>query len=95
MTQIINPDYIVNPDDLAENSWNHTYMVLVTAQGISFLVNADYEQDALDMVMDHIVALGLTGLYHEQAQHDMYDEYITAGNYGYSFTTHNIHITEV
>lgn len=93
MTQIINPDHIVNPTDLAESFWNHTYIVQVSAQGISFLVNADHEQDALDQVMDHIVDLEFTGLY-STLDYDS-DEYISAGNYGYKFTTHNIHITEV
>ena len=91
--RIDNPDYIVNINDLAwPKFWKHNYMVYLTAQGISFLVNADCEQDALDYIMDKIVDLELTGLYSEEQEDD---EYTTAGNYGFSFNTHNIMIKEV
>lgn len=85
------PDYIVNPDDLVINFWGHTYIVYVTAQGISFLVNAANEGEALDYVMDHIVDLGLVGLYTE----DYNEEYPSAGNCMYNFTTYNIYVEEL
>ena len=87
------PDYLVNIDDLESNFWKHDYLVTVTSQGITFLVNASCEGDALDAVMDHIVDMELTGLYSKEYIEDY--EPITAGNYGYLFTTHNIRIQKL
>ena len=79
-----------NIDDYQENFWNYNYRVLLTAQGIEFFVNADNEQDALDYIMDYIVDNDMPGLWQEYSDNDI--DYISAGNYGYQFTTHNIYI---
>lgn len=94
--RIENPDYIVNINDLAwPKFWKHNYMVHITSQGISFLVNADCEAEALDYIMDFIVDAGLVGLYSTDDEDIENGDYITAGNCGYKFTTYNICIEEV
>jgi len=82
-----------NIDDYRENFWNNNYKVLLTAQGIEFLVNADCEGDALDYIMDYVVDNDMPGLWQEYNPEG--EEYTTAGNYGYQFTTHNIRIEKV
>ena len=52
--RIENPDYIVSPDDISGNFWGHTYLVHITAHGISFLVNAEYEGTALDEIIEYV-----------------------------------------
>ena len=53
--------YYPNQDDFVHNFWNHNYTVLVTAQGIRFVVNADNEQDAIYYIIDYCQE-HLTGL---------------------------------
>ena len=87
--------HYLNKDDYKENFWNHNYRILVSAQGIEFIVNADHEQDALDYVMDYIVSKGWTGLYTDDFAKAEIEEWLCAGNDGYHFTTHNIFIEEI
>jgi len=90
--------YKPNPDDLAENFWNHNYLVTVTAHGIKFKVNADSEQDALDYVIDYCEDKmpGLVASYQELRDDDYsddeIDDYYCGGNHSLYLTTHNIHI---
>lgn len=42
-----------NIDDWNESFWKHDYLILVTAQGVIFAVNADNEQDAIDYIIDY------------------------------------------
>jgi len=82
------------PNDVwNDNFYKHNYLISITAQGIEFRVNADSAQDALDCIMDYCVENKMTGLYDTNPEND--EEYITAGNYGYHFTTHNIRIEKV
>ena len=82
-------DYTINTGYAID--WDYQYKVTLTAQGITYLVNADNEQDALDYVMDYNVAHELTGLYSEFIP-EFQEDYIQAGNNGYWFTTYNINI---
>lgn len=86
--------YFVNKDDWQEKFWRNNYHVWLTAQGIQFCVNADCAGDAMDYIMDYCVENKLVGLYttHEDKDWEKEEEYITAGNNGYQFTTHNIRI---
>jgi hypothetical protein len=87
-------DYIVNNEDLVSNFWDHTYKVTLTAQGITYQVNAAHEQDALDLVMDYNVDHELIGLYNVE-EPEFSEDYIQAGNHGYWFNTYNIRIEEI
>ncbi len=83
--------YFVNRDDWQEKYWNNNYRIWLTAQGIEVCVNAECAGDALDLVMDYCVENEWEGLYSTEPV-DPEDQYITAGNNGYHFTTHNIKI---
>ena len=86
-------DHIVNPNDIKTNFWGQDYKIFLTAQGLSYLVNAENEMTALDEVMDFNIEQGFNGLYAEGPGE--FDEYISAGNNGLYFTTDNILIEEV
>ncbi|MCK5610439.1 hypothetical protein KAR91_51680 [Candidatus Pacearchaeota archaeon] len=98
-------DHIVNADDIEQNFWGCNYIVYVSAQGISFKVNAQHEQDALDGVIDYCQencpGLLFTREDEEQLRKESLedygderyaDDYISGGNEGLRFSTHNIHI---
>lgn len=80
---------MVNKDDYDCGFWRNNYKVSLTAQGIKFIANANCSGDALDMVMDFCVDNGLVGLYSEAS---LGEDYMTAGNCGYCFTTHSIRV---
>ena len=84
--------------DFEDGFWKHNYRVLVTAQGIEFIVNADCEQDALDFVIDdcELHYPGLVEHYHVLAEQGLadaeIDEYICGGNHALYLTTHNVRV---
>jgi len=86
--------YYVNVDDYKENFWKNDYMILLTAQGIQFIANADNEQDALDYVMDYCMehCQGLVMTQEEQENEEFIDDYMLAGNESRYFNTFNIRI---
>ena len=86
---------VINPDDCKSNFWGNTYLILLTMHGIPFVVNAEHESAALDEVMDYCVKQGWQGLYSTDFTDYESDEYITAGNCGFKFTTHNITIERI
>lgn len=86
----------VNPGDWAAHFWKHNYLITVTAQGIQFFVNADYEGAALAELVDYcedrypgLVADGADLLEEER------EEYFCGGNHGLYLTTDHIKIEEV
>ena len=94
----------VNLDDLEgyDNMpfWDRVYLIQVTAQGISFLVNAHHEDDAIDYLIDHCVehSPGLVWSRKEETElmrEGILDDYIFGGNEGRYLSTHNVHIEEV
>lgn len=90
--------YFVNKDNWQEKFWNNNYHIWLTAQGIQFCVNADCTKDALDFIMDYCVEKEMKGLYitpEDENWNDKEEEFITAGNFGYKFTTHNIRIKTI
>jgi|APSaa5957512622_1039677.scaffolds.fasta_scaffold127795_2 hypothetical protein len=86
-----------NKDDYDENFWGKNYRVLVSTQGIEFLVNANHEGDAIDEVIDYCEEYlpGLLWTREEEMEEEFIDEYICGGNHGRYFSTYNIHIEEV
>jgi len=72
--------------------WKHDYKIWITREGFCFIVNADCTGDALDEVMDYLVRNEHIGLYSTEQIHD---DYITAGNNGYQFTTLNIRCEKI
>ena len=86
-----------NREDWANNFWKHNYLIMLTAHGIPFAVNADNEQDALDYVIDyceeHMPGLLMS---HEEEKEEKYlDEYICGGNHGRYLNTLTIQIEEI
>ena len=90
-----------NKDDYDEKFWRNNYRVLITGQGIEYIVNADNEQEAIDFIIDHAEenAPGLVASYQELIDDGMSDdeieEYINGGNHCLYLTTHNIHIETI
>jgi hypothetical protein len=91
------PIHYPNKNDYDEHFWKHNYMVLLTSQGIEFIVNADHEGDAIDYVIDYCEE-NLPGLImsrEEEEEEEYLEEYICGGNHGVYLNTYNIRIEEV
>lgn len=87
-----------NKDDWNEKFWKNNYRVLLTAQGIEFLVNANHEQDALDFIIDYCRQEGnLPGLIAEDYELSDVEtrKFICGGNRGLYLTINNIYIEVV
>ena len=104
----LNNVYYPNHDDYEENFWSNNYRVLVTAQGIEFMVNADNEQETIDYIIDyceeHLTGLLFSDDKVEELRQESIadynderyvDDYICGGNHGRYLNTHNIHIEQV
>ena len=89
--------HYTNKEDFDSKFWDHNYRILVTAQGIEFIVNADNNQDALDYIIDYCEE-NLPGLLFsrdEENEKEFLDEYVCGGNKGLYLNTHHIHIEEI
>lgn len=86
-----------NKADYDEKFWKHNYKILLTEQGIEFIVNADCEQDAIDYVIDECEENhpGLIMSREEEEEEDFLDDYISGGNHGRYLNTFYIHIEEI
>ena len=86
-----------NKDDYEEKFWRHNYRILVSMQGIEFIVNADNEQDAIDYIIDDCEENypGLLWSREEEEEQEYLEEYICGWNHGRYLSTHNIHIEEI
>jgi len=89
--------YYPNKSDYDDNFWKHNYKVLVTAQGIEFIVSADNEQEAIDYIIDYCEDNHLDGLVSDGSDLDEIEreEFIQGGNHGLYLTTRNIHIERI
>lgn len=94
-------DFVVNPNDLMPKPfWKGVFVVRIGRFGTSFLVNADHEADALDMVIDYIEDHSdqLGGLLLTYKQEEEYEEegrlvdYYCGGNGSRYLSTHNFRI---
>jgi len=87
----------LNKNDWDKIFWKHKYIVHVSAQDIIFAVNANFEQDAIDCIIDHCQKHnpGLLFTKEEEEDEEFIDEYISGGNEGLHFSTHNIFIEEI
>jgi hypothetical protein len=86
----------VNPGDWQSNFWKHNYVITITAQGIKFFVNAEYEGAALAELVD-FCADKYPGLVSDGADldKDEREEYFCGGNNGLYLTTDHISIQEL
>ena len=78
-----NQSTIVNPDDYQEHFWKNNYRILVSREGIEYIVNADCEQDAIDELIDYLEvnAPGLLWSREEEQEQDFLEEYISGRSY--------------
>jgi hypothetical protein len=83
-----------NKDDYDAKFWNFNYKILVTSQGIVFIVNADSAGDAIDYVIDycqeHLPGLLFTP--EEALNEEFIEDYICGGNEGLYFNTSSVEI---
>lgn len=86
-----------NKDDFDAHFWKHDYRVLVSSQGIEFIVNADCEQDAIDYVIDYCEkhSSGLIMSRDDEEKEEYLDDYISGGNHGRYLNTTNVHIERI
>lgn len=103
MTEKI-PDgaYFVNRDDWDNHFWKHRYIVYVTEQGIPFCVNAEYEQCAIDEIIDFCEnnLPGLINTYQElqdsgYSDMEIEDFFTYGGNHGIYLNTSALRFIEV
>lgn len=92
--------YYPNKDDYDSQFWKGNYKVLVTAQGIEFIVNADNEQDAIDYVIDYceenLPGLIMSDEEEQELQTEGHlDDYIQGGNHSKYLNTYDVHISRV
>ena len=90
-----------NPDDYDNHFWRQNYFIRITEQGMPFIVNADYEQCAIDEIIDYCeeVYPGLVNTYQELIEEGYTDteieEFISGGNHEVYLNTYHITIEEV
>lgn len=89
-------NYYPNIDDFTEHFWKNDYHILLTSQGISFFVNADNEQEALDFIIDYCEDKmpGLVASINEIDESEA-DQYYCGGNHSLYLTTDHIHIKKL
>ena len=94
------PLNVVNLDDIVNNFWNNTYLIHFGIQNILFLVCADYEQQAIDEMVDYIERKNWKGLLLDD--NDPYDieiivsgDCIIGGNHRRYLSSNNIHIEHI
>ena len=86
-----------NKDDYRENFWKNNYRILVSAQGVEFVVNANCVSDAIDCVIDYCEKKykGLLMSELEVKNNEFLEDYIFGGNNGRYFSTYNVHIKKI
>jgi hypothetical protein len=87
----------VNIDDYEENFWKNDYRILLTRNGIEFIVNADNEQDALDYLIDYCEKYfpRLLWSYEDERElilNECIEDYIQGGNEGRYLNTVHVSI---
>jgi len=93
--------YYPNYDDYKESFWKNNYEVKVTENGITFIVNADNEQEAFDYIIDYCEEKlpGLVSSYDELKEDGYNDQemedFIQGGNHGLYLTTHYVNLHEI
>lgn len=85
-----------NPGEWATRFWKHNYRVTLD-MGVSFWVNADDEQEALDFVIDYCEEHRFVGFVASPGEitEEEAEEYACGGNHGLYLTTNTLYIEEV
>ena len=86
-----------NKDDFNCGFWDNNYRILLTAQGIEFVVNANNESEAFDFIIDYCEENmpGLLFSIDEVDSEKFLGDYITGGNHGRTLNTYNVRCIEI